>query len=244
MTENLAMNELQVMPLQAHQVPSKPSLPLVEARNLCRSYRQGEHEVVAVANASCIIQAGARIAITGRSGSGKSTLLHLLGGLDTPTSGTITWPALGPPQLLRPAKIAMVFQTQSLLPPLTVLENVELPLLLNGRDKSEAQSKAWMALSAMQLHDLADKLPEELSGGQAQQVALARALACRPSLILADEPSGQLDHATAQRLFDVLLDAMEESDSALVVATHDNSVAERLHIRWHMEHGVLERETT
>lgn len=220
-----------------------PLLALAEADRLRRSYRQGGQEIVALAEASCRIMPNDRIALVGRSGSGKSTLLHLLGGLDTPTSGTLTWPALGERETLRPAKIALVFQTQSLLPPLTVLENVELPLLLDHASAAKAQAAAMEALTRMELDHLADKLPEELSGGQAQRVALARALAYRPPLILADEPTGQLDRPTAQHLFDVLLAALKGSDTALVIATHDLGVAERLATRWPIERGVLKGET-
>jgi len=179
----------------------------------------------------------------GRSGSGKSTLLHLLGGLETPTFGTLTWPALGAHETLRPTQVAFVFQMPSLLPALSVIENIELPLLLGQTDAATARSAATTALAQMDLAALADQLPEELSGGQAQRVAVARALAYRPRLILADEPTGQLDRPTAQHLFDVLLTALEGTDTALVIATHDSTVAERLDQVWQMHRGVLEGAT-
>jgi putative ABC transport system ATP-binding protein/lipoprotein-releasing system ATP-binding protein len=212
---------------------------LVEAKNLGRTYRQGETAVVALADATCQVVSGDRIALVGSSGSGKSTLLHLMGGLDTPTSGTITWPSLGKREILRPRKIAFVFQMQSLLPALTAVENVELPLLLGQTPPKIARMEAMQALEKIQLGAIADKLPEELSGGQGQRVAVARALAYLPNLILADEPTGQLDRPTAQLLFDVLLDTLKHTGTALVVATHDMSVAERLHNRWFIEHGRL-----
>ena len=205
-----------------------------------RVYTRGAMSVVALASATCTIRAHDRIALVGRSGSGKSTLLHLLAGLDTPTSGTISWPALGAFETLRPTKIGVVFQSQSLLAPLTVLENVEIPLLLQHVNSREAHKVALAALEHVRLSSLAEKLPEELSGGQAQRVAVARALASHPQLILADEPTGQLDHPTAQHLFDVLLDALAGSDTALVVATHDLAIAERMQTIWHMDHGFLE----
>lgn len=220
-----------------------PLFALVETYQLRRSYWQAGQEIIALAEATCSLRPNDRIALVGRSGSGKSTLLHLLGGLDTPTGGTITWPALGERETLRPAKIALVFQTQSLLPPLTVLENVELPLLLSRASAAAARATALEALTRLELDYLADKLPEELSGGQAQRVALARALAYRPPLILADEPTGQLDRPTAQHLFDVLLAALKESRTALVVATHDLGVAERLTTRWLIERGILQGAT-
>jgi lipoprotein-releasing system ATP-binding protein len=210
------------------------------AEKLRRTYQRGHDLVVAVQEATCTIAQGDRIALVGRSGSGKSTLLHLLGGLDTPTSGTLSWPALGLRGTLRPSKVAFVFQMPSLLPALTVVENVELPLLLADTGGATARAAALEALLRMDLAALADKLPEELSGGQAQRVAVARALAVRPKLILADEPTGQLDRPTAQHLFDVLLATLAGTDTALVVATHDQTLAERLDQVWHMRHGRLE----
>jgi putative ABC transport system ATP-binding protein/lipoprotein-releasing system ATP-binding protein len=213
------------------------------AEKLRRVYQRGNALVVAVQEATCTIAQGDRIALVGRSGSGKSTLLHLLGGLDTPTSGTLSWPALGLRGTLRPSKVAFVFQMPSLLPALTVVENVELPLLLSDTGGETARAAALDALLRMDLAVLADKLPEELSGGQAQRVAVARALAVRPKLILADEPTGQLDRPTAQHLFDVLLATLAGTDTALVVATHDQTLAERLDQVWHMSHGRLEGAT-
>jgi putative ABC transport system ATP-binding protein/lipoprotein-releasing system ATP-binding protein len=136
----------------------------------------------------------------------------------------------------------MIFQSQSLLAPLTVVENVEIPLLLANVDPQKARKDAINALELMRMTALAEKLPEELSGGQAQRVAVARALAARPRLILADEPTGQLDHPTAQHLFDVLLASLDGTDIAFVVATHDMSVAERMTTVWHMQHGLLEEQ--
>lgn len=212
---------------------------MVEADGVGRSYRRGAANVVALVSATCTVSAGDRIAVVGPSGSGKSTLLHLMGGLDTPTSGTIVWPALGTRATLRPARVAFVFQMPSLLPSLSVIENVELPLLLGHATVDAARTAARDALERIDLLEIADKLPEELSGGQGQRVALARALAHRPQLILADEPTGQLDHGTAQHLFDVLLAAVDGTATALVVATHDLAVADRMHTVWRLRHGSL-----
>lgn len=229
-------------PPQANMAPVPPStsVALAATQHARRIYQRGAAMVVALQDATCMIAPGDRIALVGRSGSGKSTLLHLLGGLDTPTSGTVAWPALGARDSLRPTKVAFVFQMPSLLPPLTVIENVELPLLLGGADPLTARAAAQQALAQMELATLADQLPEELSGGQAQRVAVARALAYRPRLILADEPTGQLDRPTAQHLFDVLLAALEGTDTALVVATHDLTVADRMQHAWQMRQGILE----
>lgn len=214
----------------------------VSMTNAGRTYLQGKIPVQVLTSITGAVVPGDRIAVVGPSGSGKSTLLHLMGGLDTPTSGSISWPELGPKMDLRPKKIGLIFQTESLLAPLTVLENVELPLLLEDVKPLEARAAAIKALKDIDLETIADKLPEELSGGQAQRVAVARALSSRPKLILADEPTGQLDHPTAQRLFDVLLASIENSDTALVVATHDQAIAGRLRTAWHLQYGRLEVE--
>jgi len=213
---------------------------LVQIHNGGRTYSHGSASVVALASATCTVMPGDRIALVGPSGSGKSTLLHLMGGLDTPTSGSLEWPALGAREALRPTKIGLVFQMPSLLAPLTVVENVEIPLLLGPASAEKARAAALDALDRIGLKSLAEKLPEELSGGEAQRGAVARALATQPKLILADEPTGQLDHPTALHLFDVLLASLEGTDIALVVATHDITVAKRMHKIWQMQYGILE----
>jgi ABC-type lipoprotein export system ATPase subunit len=180
-----------------------------------------------------------RVAVAGPSGSGKSTLLHLMAGLDTPTGGQIGWPALGGLPTGRAGMVGVVFQGPSLLPALDVSENVALPLLFDGATGPAAASAATQALQRLGIDELAAKLPEELSGGQAQRVAVARVLASRPRLILADEPTGQLDHATGEQVVTVLLAAAGELDAALVVATHDPTVTARLDEQWQMRDGQL-----
>ena len=212
---------------------------LAEAVNAGRVFRTDGSKVVALQHATCKIERGDRIALVGPSGSGKSTLLHLLAALDEPTSGKITWPALGERDTLRPSKISFVFQSESLLAPLTVLENIEVPRLLAGSNADEARNDASAILDALDLGALADKLPEEISGGQAQRAAVARSLITRPALILADEPTGQLDHQTAKQLLDLLLRRLKGSDVALVIATHDPFVAARMKTQWTINHGVL-----
>ena len=212
---------------------------LAEAVDAGRVFGANGSKVVALQHATCRIERGDRIALVGPSGSGKSTLLHLLAALDEPTSGTVTWPALGERDTLRPSKISFVFQTESLLAPLTVLENIEVPRLLAGSKADEARNDATEILGALDLAALADKLPEEISGGQAQRAAVARSLITRPALILADEPTGQLDHDTAKHLLDLLLRRLRGTDVALVIATHDPVVAARMKTQWTMSHGVL-----
>jgi ABC-type lipoprotein export system ATPase subunit len=213
--------------------------PLAVARGVSRTYRAGGETIVAVRDAECTIDAGARIALVGASGSGKSTLLQMLGGIETPSAGEIVWPALGPRDSLRPRHVAFVFQNQNLLAPLTAAENVALPLVLQGASNAQARAAAARALAAFELAELRDKLPEELSGGQAQRIAFARAVAARPELIFADEPTGQLDSATADRFLATALALLDATGIALVVATHDERVAARMAVRWTMEHGEL-----
>lgn len=219
--------------------PDHPSQSLlVQGQGLTRHFELDGQRVTALHETSVTVCPGDRIALLGASGSGKSTLLHLLGGLDQPSSGTLTWPALGPAQHLRPGHVAFVFQAQSLMPPLTALENIALPLILLGQDTAEAEREARVWLDRLALSALADQLPDELSGGQAQRVAVARALVTHPKLVLADEPTGQLDSVTAQHLMDALLCALD-ADAALVMATHDSGVAQRLSDIWHMQDGRL-----
>jgi putative ABC transport system ATP-binding protein/lipoprotein-releasing system ATP-binding protein len=213
--------------------------PLVRCTGAARTYGSGRAATVALAPTDCAVPPGARIAVVGPSGSGKSTLIHLLAGLDDPTVGRVEWPALGPRAALRPGPVAVVFQGPSLLPPLTVEENVALPLVLGGEPDRDARAHARTALERLDLSELRDKLPEEISGGQAQRVAVARALAGRPRLVLADEPTGQLDRASADAVVGVLLAAAEHAGAALVVCTHDPAVAGRLDERWTMDSGSL-----
>jgi ABC-type lipoprotein export system ATPase subunit len=213
--------------------------PLAEVVDVHKRFGSGTSAVHALRGISCAVLPGELIALMGPSGSGKSTLLNLLAGLDTPTTGEVRWPALGPREELRPGKIAIVFQGPSLLPPLSVAENVRLPMLLKGVPESEATSVAEDALARLRVAELRNKLPEEISGGQAQRVAIARALAARPVLLLADEPTGQLDSATGNEVISTLISAVHELGAAAIVATHDPHVAQRFDVTWEMAGGHL-----
>ena len=217
---------------------------LVVCTDVARTYGSGPTAVVALSGVSCAINAGERIALVGPSGSGKSTLLHIFAGLDMPTVGSITWPALGSRSMLRPGPVGVVFQSPSLLPPLDVLENVMLPLLLAGTKPDVARTIASAALETLELGALAAKLPEELSGGQAQRVAVARVLASQPRLILADEPTGQLDHQVGGLVIDVLFAAADATGAALVISTHDPFIATRLDTVWQMRDGQITTQQT
>ncbi|MCW2535398.1 MAG: transporter ATP-binding protein [Modestobacter sp.] len=212
--------------------------PVVACRHVSRTFGRGPAAVVAVHDVTAHVFPGQRIALMGESGSGKSTLLHLLGGLDAPTTGEVSWPGLVT-RARRPAGVGVVFQAPSLLPALDVADNVALPLLLADLPPVEARRRAEAALERLDMGGLAGAAPDELSGGQAQRVAIARVLAGEPALVLADEPTGQLDRRTAAHVLDVLLEAVGTLGAALVVSTHDPEVAGRLGDRWSMTDGRL-----
>ncbi|MGA8980467.1 MAG: ATP-binding cassette domain-containing protein [Pedococcus sp.] len=172
------------------------------------------------------IMAGSHIALTGRSGSGKTTLLLVLAGLLSPTEGSVAWPGLAAAGTGLRGQIGMVFQAPSLMPELTALENVTLPLRLRGTDRHHARAAALLALGQVATADLADALPSQLSGGQQQRVAIARALAGGHRLVLADEPTGALDRSHAHEAALALRDGVAAAGGALVVATHDPELAE------------------
>jgi len=216
---------------------------LVRCDGASRTYGRGDSATVGLQPTDCEIVDGSRVVLVGPSGSGKSTLLHLMAGLDQPTAGNVSWPAIGSIDELRPAKVAVIFQGPSLLAPLTVLENVALPLVLGGTENGIASARASEVLIDLGLDSLIEKLPEEISGGQAQRVAVARALAGDPELILADEPTGQLDHENGTHVIDALLAAVDQSGAGLVVSTHDLSVAERFPCRWELADGRLMTQT-
>lgn len=212
---------------------------VAECQSVGRTFGSGVTEVHAVSGVSCRVPASARIALTGPSGSGKSTLLHLISGIDAPTTGSVRWPALTSHPSHPPSGIGLVFQGPSLLPTFDVVENVALPMLFAGFVEETATQRALEALQLVGLRDLAAKLPDELSGGQSQRVAIARVLAARPALILADEPTGQLDHETAHRVLVAILDAATAIEAAVIVSTHDPFVANFFAERWTMCDGRL-----
>ena len=210
---------------------------LAKLEDVSLKFGKGSNLVHAVQNITCSIAAGQHIAIVGPSGSGKSSLLALIGGLDQPSDGRITWPLWGAASL-RPRHIGMAFQSPSLLPSLTVLENVEIPLLMLG-ETANSSTRALQALHLLSLENLADRLPAELSGGQMQRVAFARALVTRPALVLADEPTGQLDQATGTYVMSQILAAIQNTKATLIVATHDLALVSSFAIQWKMSFGKL-----
>ncbi|KPH04633.1 ABC transporter ATP-binding protein (plasmid) [Rhizobium acidisoli] len=211
---------------------------LAVATDLWRSFQRERGIVTAIQGCSFRIHAGETIAIMGPSGCGKTTLLNLIAGLDVPSSGQLDWPGLGPFDTLRPERIGVVFQSANLMPALTAVENVALPILLTSGP--DAETRALTALATFGVEALAAKLPEQLSGGQAERVAVARAVSTNPQLIVADEPTGQLDQASAVLLVDRLLAWGRQSGSAIVIATHDERMAAKMSRIWWMRHGKFE----
>jgi ABC-type lipoprotein export system ATPase subunit len=200
---------------------SDSAAPLVIAA--AGQFRYGNERLLA--DVSLVVSPGAELAVTGRSGSGKSTLLLLLAGLLTPTGGAVTWPGLDSDPVLRRGQIGLVFQAPSLLPELTAAENVVLPLRLRGASAATAAALGSAALDAVGLADAADAIPAQLSGGMQQRVAVARALAAKPRLILADEPTGALDRDSGLLLLQTLRDHAASVGGALLIATHDRELA-------------------
>jgi ABC-type lipoprotein export system ATPase subunit len=211
---------------------------LVIGSGVSRRFMQGSTALDALLPATFTVRTGDRIAIVGPSGSGKSTLLQLMAALDVATTGDLAWPALGEGKPLRPGHVGVVFQAASLIPSLSAVENVEVPLRILA-EHPDPRAAALDALARVGLADVADKLPDQLSGGQAQRVGVARAIVTHPRLVLADEPTGQLDQPSAQRVVDALLESLQGTDAALVLATHDEAVARRMATRWQIDRGRL-----
>lgn len=204
------------------------SQPIIKANQVFRSFGNGDNEVVAVGGVDLEVKPGEFLAITGRSGSGKTTLLNMLGGLDRPTRGEVTFQGqdltkLPESQLteLRRHKISFVFQSFGLLLILSAYENVELPLRINGVGRSERQNRVREALDMVGLSSRAHHRPYELSGGEQQRIAIARTLVVEPEMILADEPTGELDAVTGMNIITLLKNVAKEQGIAVIVATHD-----------------------
>lgn len=204
---------------------------VVATVNLVKHYRLGEVVVPALQGVNMEIEKGDFVAVLGPSGSGKTTLLNVIGALDRPTKGRVyvdgeDLTALSEKNLtrLRRNKIGFVFQFYNLIPVLTAFENVELPMIISGVSRQEAAKRAEKLLESVGLSNRARHRPDELSGGEQQRIAIARALANRPSVVLADEPTGDLDTATGQQVLTMLLEMSKQENTTVVVATHDPAV--------------------
>ncbi|MBQ0932670.1 ABC transporter ATP-binding protein [Ideonella alba] len=220
--------------------------PLIRVRQLAKSYQRGDQLIPVLQGIDLEVQAGEFIALMGPSGSGKSTLLNLLAGIDQPSSGTIEIGGVDIATLdegeladWRAAHVGFIFQFYNLLPVLSAHENVELPLLLTDLSGRERAERVDQVLSLVGLTDRADHYPNELSGGQQQRVAIARALVTDPSLIVADEPTGDLDRATGEEVLRLMDALVRDLGKTIVMVTHDPKAAARAQRLVHLEKGVL-----
>jgi lipoprotein-releasing system ATP-binding protein len=219
---------------------------MLQCRQLTKRYIQGSLNVEVLKGVDLTIGSGERIAIMGASGSGKSTLLHLLGGLEKPTSGRIMLnnvdiQKVSPTKLakLRNSSLGFVYQSHHLLGEFTVLENVAMPLLIAGKSVKTARDRAGKLLKRVGLGHRMEHKPGEISGGERQRAAVARALINKPGLILADEPTGNLDSKTADQVYQLMLELNQELNVSLLVVTHDHELASRMGKVLHMEDGVI-----
>lgn len=220
--------------------------PVVRTENLCRIYRMGARRIAALQGVDLALRAGTLAVVRGRSGSGKTTLLNCIAGLDRPTSGQV-WVdgreigSLSPRQLvsLRRHVIGFVFQSQALMPTYSAVENVDLALRLAGVSRLRRGRRAQQLLARVGLEKWMHHRPYELSGGQQQRVSIARALAAEPALILADEPTGELDTATGQQILQLLRRVALEQGAAVLVASHDPAVTVVADSIYHLQDGRL-----
>jgi len=220
-------------------------LKLIEIKNITKEYSVGEIKIKALDNVSLQISKGEFVAITGQSGSGKSTLMNILGCLDKPESGTYILNGqdvfrANEKKLseIRNREIGFIFQSFNLINSLSAAENIELPLIYRGIKKNERRILAQNALSMVGLENRANHLPTQLSGGQQQRVAIARAIALSPPLILADEPTGNLDAASGKEIMSILL-SLNKSGKTIVIITHDNSIASAVPRRIKISDGQI-----
>ncbi|TAL27348.1 MAG: ABC transporter ATP-binding protein [Aquabacterium sp.] len=224
--------------------PDQPAL--IRIRGLRKQYRRGDQLIPVLEDINIDVPAGEFVALMGPSGSGKSTLLNLIAGIDKPTAGTIEIGGVDIATLSegeladwRAANVGFIFQFYNLMPVLTAFENVELPLLLTGLSRRQRHEHVAAALDMVRLSDRADHYPNELSGGQQQRVAIARALVTDPTLIVADEPTGDLDRVTGAEVLALMDELNSELGKTIVMVTHDPKAAARARRMVHLDKGVL-----
>jgi len=219
---------------------------IISCRDVNKSYVQGDTEIRVLNNININVESGSSMAIVGMSGAGKSTLLHLMGGLDQPASGQVNIDgqdvaALNESRLglLRNRTLGFVYQFHHLLPEFTALENVAMPLLIAGASRPSADEQASKILERVGLQHRLHHKPSELSGGERQRSAIARALVNSPECVLADEPTGNLDNKTADKVYGLFLELNAELNTSLVLVTHDELMASRMDQIWHLRDGRL-----
>jgi putative ABC transport system ATP-binding protein len=221
-------------------------MAMVDVRNVTKVYRRDAEELVVLNGLSLAVQEGDYAALMGPSGSGKSTLLNLIAGIDKPTSGDVVVAGtnvatLGETELasFRSHNVGFIFQFYNLIPVLNATENVELPLLLTHLSKAQRRERALTALKVVGLADRATHYPRQLSGGQEQRVAIARAIVTDPKVLVADEPTGDLDAKSAHEILDLMGALNKDFGKTIVMVTHDPRAAERAKTQHHLEKGVL-----
>lgn len=233
-------------PAPSTDASNEPNEALIRIRQLSKVYHRGGQRIAVLENLNLTVRPSEFVALMGPSGSGKSTLLNLIAGIDQPTSGTIEIGGVDIATLnereladWRAANVGFIFQFYNLMPVLTAFENVELPLLLTGLSRRERRAHVEAALEMVKLSDRMDHFPNELSGGQQQRVAIARALVTDPTLIVADEPTGDLDRATGEEVLRLMDELHRDLGKTIVMVTHDPKAAARAGRLIHLEKGEL-----
>ena len=224
----------------------KQAMPMVDVQKVRKVYHRDSLEIIVLDGIDLQVNEGDFVALMGPSGSGKTTLLNLIAGIDKPTSGGVVVAGTNVAQLSESAladwrshNVGFIFQFYNLIPVLNATENVELPLLLTNLSKKERRERALTALKVVGLADRARHYPRQLSGGQEQRVAIARAVVTDPKVLVADEPTGDLDAKSAQEILDLMETLNREFKKTIVMVTHDPRAAERAHTQHHLEKGVL-----
>jgi putative ABC transport system ATP-binding protein len=232
--------------MSAEAVRQPAAAPVVDVRNVRKIYRRDAEEIVVLNGINVQVPSGEFMALMGPSGSGKTTLLNLIAGIDRPTSGKVLVAGTDVAQLSESAlaqwrshNIGFIFQFYNLIPVLNATENVELPLLLTSLSKKERRERALTALKVVGLADRAHHYPRQLSGGQEQRVAIARAIVTDPKVLVADEPTGDLDAKSAEEILQLIEVLNREHKKTIVMVTHDPRAATRAHTQHHLEKGVL-----